>query len=118
MKNGWMWATLAGVLVLGLVVYGNARNWNPTRPLIGEPTGKHFEFFARRFNNAMYDHGHPLARYSTDLRRTDSITNPIVGTFSALTADGDSLLIGFAWQDGRWVSLTKQYQEPADEAQR
>lgn len=74
----WIVTVVTVIALAGFGYYG-ARNINPTRPLIGEPTAANFEFFARRLNNLMVQNRYKIERYSAELKRTDSITYPIVG---------------------------------------
>jgi hypothetical protein len=76
---------LTAVTLLALVGFGyyGARNINPTRPLIGEPTAANFEVFARRLKNLMVQNGYKIERYSAELKRSNSITYPIAGEFNS-----------------------------------
>lgn len=111
-------APLAAAIVLLGFGYYAARTWNPVRPYIGQPESRHFDAFARYFNNACVDAGSEFASYSTDLRRTDSLTHPLVGEFSAITTSGRVVHVQFGWEDGKWVSVDGRYKDQAAKANR
>jgi hypothetical protein len=96
----WIIPTIA--VALGAAYYA-ARNWNGPRPLIGEPKPKHFDLFASRFKAAMISRGVPIVRQETNVRRTDSLTHPLVGEITASFDETYPLTFRFNWENGRWV---------------
>jgi hypothetical protein len=96
------------VLALAGGGYYIARHYNPSKPLIGDPTAQHWEYFARRFNNELVGTRKvPVNEYHAELRRTDSMTNPIVGEFACLI-DGTPEVMRFGWQHGDWVLISSK----------
>jgi hypothetical protein len=109
--------TVVLLMLLGIAGYLVARGRNPARPAFGDPTVQHYEYFARKFNNLMVDRGEPIEKYETDLKRTDSLTTPLVGDFHCIWA-GNDRHIRFDWKGGKWVEESGRYQDLADAAQK